>query len=321
MACNLLKAEAGRASDLPLKELYRTIMAGPGPLLADAFANLEQSPQVERVLRHAARDLQSARVVMTPDEGEGYCELTRVGEDLLIVLSDFTYRNPRFEFAPSDALVQFNFRLSGDLSYRVSRPQPVHFNHPSLHVWRQPHSADMRRRMGSNSHERWVTISVRPEFLVEHLLPSNAEVPTALHAFVFGPVEGSHDCQLPLTAQMIEITTKLIDNPYHGPLCLMYVEALALELLCFTVANFWSLPERPAEEYSEGELRALSAARRIITVSHASAPALREIARSVGLGEKTLEHGFKTVYGETLFDFGLRCRIHAAHAKPVCNRH
>ena len=39
--------------------LFRTILAGPGHTLADAFANLEGAPQVERLLRHSKRDLLS----------------------------------------------------------------------------------------------------------------------------------------------------------------------------------------------------------------------------------------------------------------------
>jgi AraC-like DNA-binding protein len=111
---------------------------------------------------------------------------------------------------------------------------------------------------------------------------------------------------------MMEITTKLIDNPYGGALYLTYVEALTLELLCAAVGNLWSLPDQPTEEYSERELRALSAARQLLMEQLAPAPTLRKIARTVGLGEKALTHGFKTVYGETLFDFSLRCRMQHA---------
>jgi AraC-like DNA-binding protein len=46
----------------------------------------------------------------------------------------------------------------------------------------------------------------------------------------------------------------------------------------------------------------------------APAPTLRKIARSVGLGEKALTRGFRTVYGETVFDFSLRCRMQYALA-------
>jgi len=292
--------------------LYRTIIAGPGRSLAEAFANLEQSPQVSRVLRHAARDLLSARVNLRPEEGSGYWELTRVRNDLYIILCNFVYKDPRFEFVPGDGMVQFNFKLSGDLNYGVSRPGPLRFNRPSLHVWRQPQGIDMREWTAPSAHERMVSISVRPEFLLEHLLPSSGDIPARLQAFVSAPAGQIDYCQLPLTPQIMEITRRLIDNPYHGALYLTYVEALALELLCAAVGNFWSLPDRPTEEYSEHELRALSAARQLLMKQFAPAPTLRKLVCSVGLGEKTLTRGFKTVYGEALFDFSFRCRMQYA---------
>ncbi len=292
--------------------LYRTTIAGPGRSLADAFANIERSPQVERLLRHPARDLLCARVTLTPEEGQGYWELTRIRNDLYIILSNFSYKNPRFEFVPGDGLVQFNFKVSGDLNYGVSRPGPLRFNRPSLHVWRQPQGIDMREWTAPSAHERHVAISVRPEFLVEHFLAASGAMPPRLQRFVSPPGGRIDYCQLPLSAQMMDITTKLIDNPYSGTLYLIYAEALALELLCVAMGNFWSLPEQPTEEYSERELKALSAARQMLMERLSPAPSLRQVSRAVGLGEKALTRGFKTVYGETIFDFSLRCRMQYA---------
>jgi len=306
------KPNPSPTSERPLQGLFRTVIAGPGQSLADAFAKLEQSPQVARVLRHPARDLLSARVILTPEEGSGYWELTRIRNDLYVILTDFAYKDPRFEFVPGDGLVQFNFKLSGDMSYGVSRPGPLRFNRPALHVWRQPEGIDMREWTAPSSHERMVAISVRPEFLVKHLLPPGGDVPTRLRAFVAAPAGRIDYCQVPLTAQMLEVVRKLIDNPYRDALYLTYFEALTLELLCTAVGNFWSLPEQPTEEYSDHELRALSAARQLLMKQFAPAPTLPKIARAVGLGEKALTRGFKTVYGETVFDFSLRCRMQQA---------
>jgi AraC-like DNA-binding protein len=296
----------------PPRGWYRAVIAGAGRSLPDAFANLEQSPHVSRLLGHPARDLVCARVTLAPEEGSGYWELTRIRNDLFIILSNFTYRNPRLEFVPGDGLVQFNFTLSGDLHYGVSRSGPLRFNRPSFHVWRQPVGVDMREWIAPGAHERMVSISVRPEFLREHLLPSQSDVPARLQAFLAAPGRQIDYCQLPLTTQMMEITTKLLENPYDGALYLTYVEALTLELLCTAVGNFGSLPETPTGEYSERELRALSAARQLLMEQLSPAPTLRRIARSVGLGEKALTRGFKTVYGETVFDFSLRCRMQYA---------
>jgi AraC-like DNA-binding protein len=292
--------------------LYRTTLAGPGQSLTDAFANLEQSPQVERVLRHAKRDLLSARVTLKPDEGKGYWELTRIRNDLYVILSNFSYENPRSEFVPGDGLIQFNFKLSGDMTYAISRPGPLRFNRPALHLWRQPKGVDMREWTAPSAHEQHVTISVRPEFLLEHCITSCVDAPPRLQAFVSESRSRVDFYQLPLTAQMLDVTARLIANPYIGALYLLYKEALTLELLYIAIGHFASLPDQPTEEYAEGELRCLSAARRLLMEQLAAAPTLRKIARSVGLSEKALTRGFKAVYGETVFDFGLRCRMQYA---------
>jgi AraC-like DNA-binding protein len=301
--------------------LYRTTIAGPGRSLADAFANIEHSPHVERVLRHPKRDLVSARVTLTPEEGEGYWELTRVRDDLYVILGDFAYKNPRYEFVPGDGLLQFNFQLSGDMTYAISRPGRLRFNRPALHLWRQPLGVDMREWTAPSAHERIVTIAVRPEFLLSQCLAPSLEVPPRLKPFVCERSSGGTGgkggigadyCQLPLTAQMLDTTTKLLENPYDGALYLLYQEALTLELLCVTVGNLAALSAPPTEEYSERELRCLDAARQLLTAQLAPAPALKKIARTVGMSEKALTRGFKAIYGETLFDFSLRCRMQYA---------
>jgi len=63
------KSEVRRDARPRNQGLFRTVMAGPGHTLADVFANLELAPQLERVLRHAKRDLLSARISLPSEEG------------------------------------------------------------------------------------------------------------------------------------------------------------------------------------------------------------------------------------------------------------
>ena len=44
----------------------------------------------------------------------------------------------------------------------------------------------------------------------------------------------------------------------------------------------------------------------------APAPTIGKLARCVGMAESTLTKGFKCVFGETIFDFSLRCRMQHA---------
>jgi AraC-like DNA-binding protein len=287
-------------------------MAGPGHSLGEVFANLERAPSVQRVVRHPRRQLVGVRVSLTPEEGDGYWELTRIRDDFYVVIWNFVYKNPRFELVPGDGLIQFNFRVTGDLTLAVSRAERLRFNRPSLLVWAQSLGVEIPEWTAPSAHERMVVISVRPDFLVEHFMTSVADMPPQLQAYVANPNGKLNYCQLPLTAQMFDIATKLIKNPFQGPLSLVYAEALTLELLCTAVGGFSALTGAPQEEYTERELKCLQTARSALMQQFAPAPTIRKLARAVGMAETALTRGFKAVYGETIFDFSLRCRMQHA---------
>jgi AraC-like DNA-binding protein len=294
------------------KGLFRTVLAGPGHTLAEAFANVERDPRVERVLRHHRLDMFGARVSLRPDEGEGYWELTRIRDELFIITQNFSYRDPRLEIVPGDGLVQFNFRLSGDLTIAVKRSVPMRFNRPSLLVWNQQRGSDVNEWTAPSACERAVSISMPPEFLVENFLAPNMVVPEQLQAFVAVNNRQVNHCQLPLSAKMFELANNIVNNPYTGSLALIYTEAIAIELLCCAVEGFVSLPSSPNERYSQHELQCLQQAREYLVRRLASAPTICQVARATGLNETTLKRGFKCIYGETLFEFSVRCRMQHA---------
>jgi AraC-like DNA-binding protein len=300
--------------------LFRTVLAGPGHTLADVFANLELAPQLERVLRHAKRDLLSARVTLPSEEGEGYWEFTRIRDEIYVVVANFAYKDPRVEFVPGDGLIQFNFKISGDMTLAVGRADALRWNRPSLLVWAQPKGVDISEWTAASARERYITISVRPDFLAEHLSTSSVDVPKRLRMLLCADGEKVDYCQLPLSPLMFEAAAKLIDNPFAGALALVFTEALTLELLCSAVESFCTVSDAPAEEYSERELRCLHAARAILMRQFAPAPTIAKLARSVGMAESTLTKGFKCIFGQTIFDFSLSCRMQHAMTM-ICDQH
>ncbi len=306
------KPEERNGNEAGSQGLFRAILAGPGHTLADAFASLERTPHVERIYRHPTLDLLGARVALAPEEGEGYWELTRIRGEIYVVVANFAYKDPRIELVPGDGLVQFNFKISGDMSLAVSRTEPLRWNRPSLLVWSQPKGVDIREWTAPRAREQFIIISMRPEFLAQTFLAVGAEVPQQLKAFASGIGEKINYYQHPLSSQAFEAATRLINNPYTGPLALVYTEALVLELVCNAVAGLSALTGAPAEEYSDRELRCLHTARAILMRQFAPAPTIGKLARSVGMSKSTLTKGFKAVFGETIFDFSLRCRMRHA---------
>jgi len=292
--------------------LFRTILAGSGHSLADAFANLERAPQIGRMTRHPERGLLGARMTLPADEGEGYWDLTRIRDDMHVVVANFSYKDPRFELVPGDGLVQFNFKLSGDMSLAVSRSEPLRWNRPSLLVWAQPTGVDISEWTAPSARERFIIISLRPEFLADHFMSSAEHSPAALQAFVCAKREKILYCQRPLTSQTFDITTRLINNPFSGPLALVYTEALALELLCCAVHSFTASSAGAAEEYTERELKCLHMARTMLMRELAPPPSITRLARTVGMAKSSLTKGFKAVFGETILEYSLGCRMRYA---------
>lgn len=291
--------------------LFRTVLSGPMHTLADAFANLERAQRVERVYRHARRNLLGARVGVLPEEGEGYWEFTRIRDEMFVVVENFTYKDPRLEIVPGDGMIQFNFRLSGDLTLGVSRTEPLRLNRPSLLIWTQAPGCDITEWTAPSARERCVAISVRPEYFIENFLTSAIEAPEQLKAFISNRGQINY-CQTPLSSSMFELATKLVNNPYSGSLALVNTEALALELLCSTVAMFDTLPSSPHQQYSVRELNCLHAARGYLMKRFSPVPTIRQISHAVGMNETTLKKGFKASFGETLYQFSVRCRMQHA---------
>ena len=267
---------------------------------------------LEKTTRHARRDMVGARIALQPEEGDGYWGITRVRDDIYVVIQDFAYKEPRIEAMGGDGLIQFNFRLSGDLSLGVCANEPLRLTRPSLFLWSQPPGIVVKEWTAPKAHERAVSVSVRPQYLIEHLVGSLADVPAPLRSFFCGGSSEPNFLQLPLTADMFEIVIALVENSHEGVRSLVYIEAKALELLCEAMLEVGRNGDAAQEQYSERELRCLHAARDMLTRRLGSPPTIEQVARFVGMNETMLMRSFRAVFGETLFDFSVRCRMQHA---------
>jgi AraC-like DNA-binding protein len=301
------------------KGLFRSLIAGAGHTFTEAFGYLEQRNTVVQFSRHLYRGLLGARMILAPEEGEGYWDFTQIGNDVYVVAGSFAYKDQRVEFVKGDDLLQFYFTLSGDLTMAINRTERVHINRPSLFVYTQPQGVVIKEWTPPGAHQRFVAVVIRPQFLVDHFLGYSFEIPPLVRACIAGTLQRLEYCHLPLNAHMFEIATKFVNNPYTGVVGLIYAEAITLELLCHAIAGLTSLSTVSTEQHSEREIRCLHAARGYLMKQLNPAPTIRQVARIAGINETTLKRGFKAVFGETLFEFSVRCRMQ--HALMLLRNH
>lgn len=300
--------------------LFRYVLAGPGQSLCDAFDRLEHAPQVQIMSRHPRRGLLGGRVALHSDEGHGYWDLTKVRNDMFVVVANFTYNNTRMEVVPGDGLVQFNFKLCGDMTLAVNPTQALRWDRPSLLVWVQPTGVDINEWTAPMAQERYVAISVHPEFFCEHFLSASSDANSKqIERFLFNQKNKLDFRQIPLSSQSFDLVSRLLNNPFMGALALVNTEGLALELLCCAADSLLSVDNQDCEMQTNKALGRLYTARNLLMRTFASVPNVGELARFVGMSERSLIRGFKSAFNETLFEFSLRCRMQHA-LSLLCDR-
>ena len=293
--------------------LFRGRLGGPGATLKEIFTAMDKAPAAASVTRHPARNLIGQRWQLPEADGAGCFELTRIGDDVFVVAIDVSYKDPRLEIIPGDGLIQFYFQLTGDLTLGLGRKEALRLQRPSVLVYNQPTGVNLREWLASSARERGVAINLRPQYLVEQFLGRGDGAPARLRAIAAGRPGQLLLDRLSLTPSMFELAGRLIDNPHQEPvLRLLYTEGVTLQLLCAAVQAFEDESGAAGKGYSDRELRSLNTARELLMTQLAPVPTIRQVAQAAGMKETTLKKAFKAVFGETMFDFSVRCRMQQA---------
>lgn len=295
------------------KGLFRTLLAGAGESLDAAFRNLKSSPQVSHIFEHRKRGMLGARVNLTEEEGSGHWDLFRFNDGLYVAIADYIHIEQRFESPSGDDLLEFYIKLKGHLTLSASRMEPIEVDGPSLLVWNEP-PAGYNEWTGPNNEEKAVSIYCQPSFIIDGLLEDPEIIPSQLAKFVLNASDSVNYCQLPLTPEIAEAASAMVDSfdHYKGPLWLVHTEAKTLELLCMIVAAFDKLSTGADTTYSATELEQFRQARDIIASEFNPPPTIKQIARRVGTNQTKLKHGFKVLLGATISEYRHRCRMQMA---------
>ena len=108
------------------------------------------------------------------------------------------------------------------------------------------------------------------------------------------------------------LTRDILANHFTGPRRASYAASLGSSLLCL-VGDYLEREDQLAFPKAKiGDEKRLIAARQVIAERFRAPPAIKEIARQVGLSESKLTSGFKLRFGETLGECARRLRLEAA---------
>lgn len=292
--------------------LFRTSLAGPQSRLTEAFDQLRTRPDCISVPEFG---LFGCVVPVPGDAEEGTWRMASIHDEIFIVVSDCNYAHSRSESVLPESFVEFHFSLSGPASVDFSDIGNLQVNAPNLLVCRQ--GADVRYLVTCGPGP-WQSVGlyVTQRYFDRLLRSLGGEADRIRAELAAIGNDQIYNRQIPFSMEALHIAEQLLAWPYRGARQMLYLEGKCTEILCACI-EMWLAhlsDDKPGETLSARDLRLIEKARETILSDLRLAPTIPELARAVGTNASKLKRGFKFLYGMTIFEYGLRCRMnHALH--------
>ena len=115
-----------------------------------------------------------------------------------------------------------------------------------------------------------------------------------------------------VTPTMQTIIRQMWDHPYQGAIATMYLEGKTLELLAMQYAQLTESDLHTAELALNKNIDLIYEARNILKVRLENPPSILELAEQVGVSDRTLQRGFRKLFGTTVVGYLNQLRIEQA---------
>ncbi|WP_417317724.1 helix-turn-helix transcriptional regulator [Emcibacter sp.] len=255
------------------------------------------------------------RLQLNDDVAQGYWELYRPNNELLICLAEGHYHAPYSqEIVPTRDLVTLRFVLSGDYGLMFDNLDNVTIPPASASIIYTEEDRKFDLSIANDSHLSSVTLHMKPEFLYKGFGVDRASLPSHLQDVVFGDAGDKNLYNFPLSPGMMNNILDLLRMPYQGARRRIFTEAKTAELICRLFQeiedDFKATPvlATPAHTLK----MKLYEAQRILVANYRSPPTIAVLARKVGLNRTRLCMEFREMFGVTIAEFAQSYRMNKA---------
>jgi AraC-like DNA-binding protein len=109
--------------------------------------------------------------------------------------------------------------------------------------------------------------------------------------------------EAPASERLRRLAASLFTEAIHGPLRLIFIEGVALQLLALQVMAVGGTRMRAKpRRLTSAERDAVMAARSMLFADMAAPPGVGTLAGAVGMSERALHAGFQVLFGGTVYD-------------------
>ena len=158
-----------------------------------------------------------------------------------------------------------------------------------------------------------VTVSADATYL-NSLHGSHSALPPPLQKLLQGDAhQRFHQPLGHITPAMWQLVQQILGCPHDGLMQQLYLESKVLELLTLQLSAWTNEQKTPTPvKLCSQDIEQLYQAQASLIQQATDPPSLKTLARQVGLNERKLKHGFRQLFGTTVFGYLQDHRMHQA---------
>jgi AraC-like DNA-binding protein len=246
--------------------------------------------------------MHTRRIAIELEDISGHCEFACLEPGLYLSALDLNLPTTFKTKVVGEDLIEFNFRLLGDISLNGKWGQ-VNVDRPSTLIWYQPEGHDdVWEELGNSNtpHERSVTLYCA-RWWVQRLIYAQNSIGDALGSILAGK-NGEPAYQVLGSPSGSATTIRTVfGSDETGPLRLLFLKAKGYELLGSTLRLLMETSDRPSDKryFTDRDRENIAQAKEILEREYITPPSVSKLARIVGVNESKLNLGLRQLHGST----------------------
>ncbi|MWV43917.1 helix-turn-helix domain-containing protein [Paenibacillus sp. HJL G12] len=241
-------------------------------------------------------------MVFTPYDGEGSIQRMSTTSGIEIVISDYHLSDHRsITLASKSAMVELSFCLEGAGGFSISgRSHELSPGTCSLQFMNHFQAVfEYAKSQPVRSLALGIPVSLYARFMHGCSAGEKMDFSSILGETPF------RIYQKPIDSAVSDILLQMLACPYSHATRSLYLEAKSLELLSIYFERFFFEKGQPSgtSHLSRSDRDKIQQAALLLITSMESPPSLLGLSRLVGLNDFKLKHGFKEIFGTTVFGY------------------
>jgi AraC-like DNA-binding protein len=272
------------------------------------FQSWEAQGEVRRLSRH------SYRMFWSRFGGSGSSDLVWLGDGHAVnvvncVIEQLTYQ----QYDTDEPLIMLRASLACDLSYAVAGTPPLLFNRPEVTLVHVPAGTTLDIRIIAGARQQGLIGFYRAtEFASRYGLQTD-DLPPLLRSAVMGEAVVGRIASFPINERIAALVSETIDGPLSGELRAVQCAARMAELVAFTLDAMQRTPAlRGGAVVRRRDVDFAMAARARLERDFRDPPLVADLAHELGTNASKLKTAFRDLFGTTMADYCLECRMRSA---------